>query len=135
MGGAIFLLGYNYGMKTKLLTFLLAPSFLFLFSGFVFCQKTEVKKEYWGEGKLKSEKHYKDGKIDGFFTIWHKNGKKHYKTHFKADKKDGPSAAWYPNGEKRYEKNYKHGREHGRFTIWYQNGQKEWEAHYKNGRE
>ena len=73
MGGAIFLLGYNYGMKTKLLTFLLAASFLFLFSGSVFGQKTEVKKEYWGEGKLKSEKHYKDGKIDGFFTIWHKN--------------------------------------------------------------
>ena len=52
MGGAIFLLGYNYGMKTKLLTFLLAPSFLFLFSGSVFGQKTEVKKEYWGEGKF-----------------------------------------------------------------------------------
>ena len=105
MGGAIFLLGYNYGMKIKLLTFLLAPSFLFLFSGSVFGQKTEVKKEYWGEGKLKSEKHYKGGKIDGFFTIWHKNGRKHYKTHFKGDKKDGPAASWYPNGKKRYEKN------------------------------
>ena len=124
MGGAIFLLGYNYGMKTKLLTFLLAPSFLFLFSGSVFGQKTEVKKEYWGEGKLKSEKHYKDEKIDGFFTIWHKNGNKHYKTHFKDDKKDGPASAWYKDGKKRYEKNYKNGRENGRFTIWYQNGQR-----------
>ena len=61
-------------MKTKPLTFLLALTFLFLFSGSVFGQE-EVKKEYWGEGKLKSEKHYKDGKIDGFFTVWHKNGK------------------------------------------------------------
>ena len=67
MGGPIFLLGYNYGMKTKLLTFLLAPSFLFLFSGSVFGQKTEVKKEYWGEGKLKSEKTLQRWKDRWFF--------------------------------------------------------------------
>ena len=46
--------------KTKLLTFLLAPTFLFLFSGSVFGQETAVKKEYWGEEKLKSEISYKD---------------------------------------------------------------------------
>jgi len=37
-------------------TFLLALTFLFLFSGSVFGQATEVKKEYWDNGKLKSEK-------------------------------------------------------------------------------
>lgn len=63
--------------KTKLLTFLLAPTFLFLFSGSIFGQETAVKKEYWGEGKLKNQKHYKDGKIDVFFTIWHQNRIKH----------------------------------------------------------
>ena len=55
--------------KTKPLTFVLTLTFLFLFSGFVFGQETEVKKEYWGEGKLKSEKHYKDGKINAFDNI------------------------------------------------------------------
>ena len=120
-------------MKTKYLSFVLIFTFIFLLPDSVFSQKKEVRKEFWGEGKLKSEKHYKDEKIDGFFTIWHKNGNKHYKTHFKDNKKDGPSSAWYKDGKKRYEKNYKNGRENGRFTIWYQNGQKEWEAHYKNG--
>ena len=44
-------------MKVKPLTFLLALTFLFLFSSSVFSQETEVKKEYWENGKLKSEIH------------------------------------------------------------------------------
>ena len=48
--------------ETKPLTFLLALTFLFLFSGSVSGQETEVKKEYWKNGELKSETHYKDGK-------------------------------------------------------------------------
>jgi hypothetical protein len=49
-------------MKTKQLTFLLALTFLFLFSGSAFGQETEVKKTYWDNGNLESEIHYKDGK-------------------------------------------------------------------------
>ena len=49
-------------MKNKL-TFLLALTFLFLFSGSVYGQK-EVKKEYYDNGKLKRETHYKNGKRD-----------------------------------------------------------------------
>ena len=44
-------------MKIEPLTFLLALTFLFLFSSSVFSQETEVKKEYWENGKLKSEIH------------------------------------------------------------------------------
>ena len=62
-------------MKTKPLTFLLALTFLFLFSGcisnknpeLVSIEKTgdkiSVVKKYWDNGKIKSETHYKDGKI------------------------------------------------------------------------
>jgi len=45
-------------MKIKPLTFLLALTFLFLFSSSVFSQETEVKKEYWDNGKWKSEAHF-----------------------------------------------------------------------------
>jgi rhodanese-related sulfurtransferase len=62
-------------MKTKPLTFLLALTFLFLFSGSVYGQE-EVKKEYWDNGKLKSETHYKDGKPNGLETDWSKDGNK-----------------------------------------------------------
>jgi antitoxin component YwqK of YwqJK toxin-antitoxin module len=48
----------------KPLTFLLALTFLFLFSGSVYAQETDVKKEFYDSGKLKSEFYYKNGKIE-----------------------------------------------------------------------
>jgi hypothetical protein len=50
-------------MKTKLI-FILSLTFLFLFSGSVYCEE-EVKREYWDNGKLKKETLYKDGKEEG----------------------------------------------------------------------
>ena len=47
-------------MKTPL-TSLLSLTFLVLFSGSVYGQE-EVKKEYYDNGKLKRETHYKNGK-------------------------------------------------------------------------
>jgi len=73
--------------ETKPLTFLLALTFLFLFSGSVFGQETEVKKEYWDNGKLRSEEHYKDGKLEGRMTWWHESGEKRSEEHFKDGKK------------------------------------------------
>ena len=63
-------------MKSKPLTFLLALTFLFLFSGSVYGQETEVKKEYWDSGKLKSEFHYKNGQLEGLGTEWSPSGNK-----------------------------------------------------------
>ncbi|SVC87037.1 uncharacterized protein METZ01_LOCUS339891 [marine metagenome] len=63
--------------KTKLLTFLLAPTFIFLFSGSIFGQETAVKKEYWGRGKIKKSKTLQLWKDRRFFTIWHQNRTKH----------------------------------------------------------
>ena len=60
----------------KQLAFLFALTFLFLFSGFAFGQETEVKKEYWNNGKLKSETHYKNGKQEGLKTTWDDDSRK-----------------------------------------------------------
>ena len=59
----------------KKLTFLLALTFLFLFSGSVYGEE-EVKKEYWGNGKLKSDIHWKDGEKEGLKTLWFESGEK-----------------------------------------------------------
>ena len=61
-------------MKTKL-TFILSLTFLFLISGSVYGQE-EVKKEYWDNGKLKKDNHYKGGKLEGLKTIWYESGEK-----------------------------------------------------------
>ena len=77
------------------LTFLLALTFLFLFSSSVYGEDLEVKKEYWDNGKLKSETHYKNEEEEGPSTRWNKNGKKQLETHYKNGKKEGLETWWY----------------------------------------
>jgi len=48
---------YNYFMKTKF-SFVLIFTFIFLLPDSVFSQKKEVRKEFWGEGKLKKQMEY-----------------------------------------------------------------------------
>ena len=83
--------------------------FLFLFSTYAFGEEIEIKKEYWGEGKLKSEKHYKDGKISGFITIWHKNGYKKVKKLYVDGKENGVATSWSEDGNKVIEKKFLNG--------------------------
>ena len=75
--------------KTKPLTFLFALTFLFLFSGSVFGQ-VEVKKEFFDNGKLKSEVPY-----NGLGTSWYPTGEKWIETHYKNGKKEGLETWWY----------------------------------------
>ena len=65
----------------KPLTFLLSLTFLFLFSGSVYGEE-EVKKEYWDNGKLKRETHYKNGKKEGLQTGWYESGEKEHEIYF-----------------------------------------------------
>ena len=71
----------------KKLTFLLALTFLFLFSGNSFGGE-EVKREYWDNGKLKTESHYKNGKKEGLETGWDEYGEKQYEVPHKNGKKE-----------------------------------------------
>ena len=72
-------------MKTKSLTFLLSLIFLFLFSGSVFGQE-EVKKEYWDNGKLKREIHFKNEELEGLDTRWYESGEKFTEHYWKNGK-------------------------------------------------
>ena len=99
---------YNGRMKTKPLTFLLALTFLF--SGSVYGQE-EVKKEYWDNGKLKWEEHYKDGKKDGVATFWYKNGQVETESHYKDGKEDGLWTEWSEIGDRIDERHFVDGKE------------------------
>jgi TonB family protein len=110
-------------MKTKL-TFLLALTFLFLFSGSVYGEEPEVKKEFYDSGKLKSETHYKDGKEEGLRTVWRKSGKRERETHYKNGEREGLDTYWYPSGRKKSERHYKNGKQDGLETEWLENGKK-----------
>ena len=89
-------------MKTKPLTFLLSLTFLFLFSGSVYGQE-EVKKEYWDNGKLKAQMHYKNGKKDGIEGGWYESGRKRLRIGWKNGKMEGAKIQWDEYGEKKIE--------------------------------
>ena len=72
----------------KKLTYLLALTFLFLFSGSVYGQETEVKRKYHDNGQLWSEVHFKDGFREGLLTTWYESGRKESKIHYKNGKKE-----------------------------------------------
>ena len=74
-----------FNKKTK---FIFLLTLTFLFSGSIYGEKPEVYKEYWDNGKLKKETHYKDEKLEGVETQWWKNGKKSSETHWKNDKRE-----------------------------------------------
>ena len=118
-------------MKTKL-TFLLSLTFLFLFSGSVYGQE-EVKKEYWGNGKLQSETHYKNGKKEGLMTTWYETGEKKYETHYKNRKREGLATWWYRNGNKETERHFKNGIENGVRKEWDEDGTLTGEGYYIDG--
>ena len=57
-------------------------------------ETAEVKREYWNNGKLKSETHYKNGEREGLETAWYESGQKEGE----GDYKDGTlerMTLWY----------------------------------------
>ena len=104
-------------MKPKPLTILLSLTFLFLFSGFVYGEESEVKREYWHSGGFKKETHFRDGKKNGLETMWYE-----------------PGTQWFEKNRKREETNYKDGKKDGASLLWDKDGRKQQGAYYANGK-
>jgi antitoxin component YwqK of YwqJK toxin-antitoxin module len=93
----------NKKMKqmNKPLTFLLALTLLFLFSGSVYGEELEVKKTYLDNRKLKIETHYKNVKEDGLATHWYWSGNKKPEVLWKNAVKVELETPLYESGEKK----------------------------------
>jgi len=75
----------------------------------------------------------KNGKKNGKWTEWYKNGQKKEEGTYKDGKEDGLDIGWYENGQKQLEETWKDGKEDGLVTQWYENGQKQLEGTWKDG--
>jgi len=73
----------------------------------------------------------KDGKMDGLYVVWRKNGKKKYEENYKDGERHGLYVEWHENGQKKSKENYKDGKSDGPYTSWRENGQKEVEGTFK----
>jgi len=94
-----------------------------LYSGKVFKNRMGGKKEFEGS--------YKDGKKDGLWTDYYKNGQKRSVKTYKDGRKDGLYNYWHED-VLMYEGTYKEGKENGLWTWWYENGQKMTVRTYKD---
>jgi antitoxin component YwqK of YwqJK toxin-antitoxin module len=108
----------------------------------------------------KFEKHYKDGKMDGLYTVWTQIGYKAKEEYYKNGKMHGSRVCWFDGDRKMNEENYendmreglqvnyhylhdaiwhkeyfKNDEKDGTSTSYYVNGKKEQEKHYKEGKE
>ena len=77
----------------------------------------------WGDMKVPLGV-IKDGKKEGKWISWYKNGKKESEGTFKNGKEDGLWTYWVIMGYKKEEITYKDGVKDGLFTDWYENGKK-----------
>ncbi|MBV5313078.1 MAG: hypothetical protein JZU47_07260 [Prolixibacteraceae bacterium] len=80
--------------------------------------QTEIKKEYYGNGKLKSTVNYVDGKKDGIQTYFNKEGEIVLITPWVNDKKEGVEV-YYKKGELKYEITYANGLKDGIYNVYY----------------
>ncbi len=71
-----------------------------------------------------SEINFKNGKFDGAFITWYKNGQKETEANFKNGEPEGLGFAWHKNGQKKKEVNYKDGEEvEGSAKFWNSKGE------------
>ena len=93
-----------------------------------------IKKTYYDNGKIETERTYVDGLEHGPAKGWFENGE----LQFEASKKDGlPHGLvrnYYVNGKLSLEAEYNMGIEHGIYKEWYENGMPFIEGKKKNGK-
>ena len=111
--------------------------------------KTRVDREWFKNGKIKSECNFKIGfsipctpffKLtfnvweDGTETHWYESAQKKEEINYKNGKENGLNTGWYENGRKEWEGNWNNGEEDGTETHWYESGQKKEETIFKSGK-
>ena len=82
----------------------------------------EIIRTRYSNGNILSIVNYTDGKLNGSYTAWYKNGEKATEGYFTNDKKEGVWREWYKNGQLAVEQNFIDGQLNGDIKVWYPNG-------------
>ena len=91
-------------------------------------------KEYYLNGKFKSDAFFIDGLLQGKSIGYYENGNLEYEENYKDDKLDGLVKNYYENGQLKTEINYKNGQLDGLARAYHENGQLHIEENYKDGK-
>ena len=91
-------------------------------------------KEYYLNGKFKSDAFFIDGLLQGKSIGYYENGNLEYEENYKDGKLDGLVKNYYENGQLKAELNYKNGQLDGLARAYHENGQLHIEENYKDGK-
>ena len=94
----------------------------------------EVKTEYWPSGKVKWERSYEDGKLDGVSKEYDEAGTLREEEKYTNGKKNGIYLRYYSDGTLRVEGNYKDGLKDGAETTHLRWENKKTVTTYQNGK-
>ena len=85
-------------------------------------------------GKISGKKtgSFKNGKKDGSWIEYHKNGQLYYKGNYKLGLAEGSIVAYHNNGKLWYKGNYKNGLLNGQWVTYFYNGKLSMKGNYKN---
>lgn len=96
-----------------------------------------TQRTYWENGRLKSESHYVDGKLNGSFKTWYENGQVFQDGLYADDMMDGSWLIFYPDGSLAARAQYEKGS--GKQTCYNNEGciimEVEYVDNLKHGRE
>ena len=76
---------------------------------------------------------FKNGKREGAWVEYHKNGQLDYKGNYKNSKREGAWISYHKNGQLDYKGNYKNGKQEGAWVSYYSDGLLGSKGNYKNG--
>ena len=94
--------------------------------------QTEVKKEFYPNGKLMSETPYNNGKINGVKKLYYESGKLERDATIIDDKFNGIAKSYYESGALESETLFKNDKINGIAKSYYESGELEKETPYKN---
>jgi len=93
-----------------------------------------IHNEWYEDGRLRRQIHYKDHKYHGKFSRWQQNGKKIEECEYVDDKRNGLRTLWWDNGKKSSMCEYVDDLRHGACISWYESGKEEMRCEYRCGK-
>jgi len=102
--------------------------------------EVKIIKEWFRNGQIKLEQHFKEGEKNGLWSTWYEDGIKKSEKTYVTGLIHGLVLHWDEKGGLRYQGNFiadtvtNTSMENGLITKWFNNGQKKSEQHYRNGK-
>ena len=100
--------------------------------GLYYRKRTDVP--FTGKTTGKTQGTFKNGKKDGPYVRYHKNGQLFLKRNYKDGKRDGPYIRYYDNGRLSSKGKQKDGKQEGPHVTYHRNGQLQTKGTFKDGK-